>query len=88
MHFEHMELRTNKAHPQFDLATAEKTYAKLNEALGGEQITSPYDLYSVERLRDEHALRQGASFATDVIVLGKGHVWRHGIHLRIHGSIW
>jgi hypothetical protein len=67
-----MERRTTKTHPQFDLAAAKKTYAKLREELCGEQITSPYDLYSVERLRDKHGLRQGMSFATDVFVFGKG----------------
>jgi hypothetical protein len=72
MQFEHMELRTTKTHPQFDLSSAKRTYANLGAELCGEQITSPYDLYSVERLRDEQALRQGASFATDVFVFGKG----------------
>lgn len=67
-----MEHRTTKTHPEFDLATAKKTYAKLKEELSGEQITSPYDLYSVERLRDEHALRKGIAFPTDVFVFGMG----------------
>ena len=67
-----MEHRTSKIHPEFDLAAAKKTYAKVKEELCGEQITSPYDLYSVERLRDEHDLRQGIAFATDVFVLGMG----------------
>lgn len=34
---------------EFDLAAAKKTYAKVKEELCGAQITSPYDLYSVER---------------------------------------
>jgi hypothetical protein len=67
-----MEHRTTKTHPEFDLAAAKKTYAKVKEELSGEQITSPYDLYSVERLRDEHGLRKGMAFATDVFVFGMG----------------
>lgn len=67
-----MEKRTDKQHPEFDLPAAKKAYAKVKEELCGEQITSPYDLYSVERLRDEHHLRQGLAFATDVFVFGKG----------------
>lgn len=67
-----MEHRTTKIHPEFDLAAAKKTYGKLKEELSGEQITSPYDLYSVERLRDEHGLRKGMAFAADVFVFGMG----------------
>ena len=67
-----MEHRTTKTHPEFDLAAAKKTYAKVKEELSGEQITSPYDLYSVERLRDEHGLCKGMAFATDVFVFGLG----------------
>ena len=55
-----------------NLAAANKAYAKVKSELSGEQITSPYDLYSVERLRDEHGLRKGMTFATDVFVLGLG----------------
>jgi len=67
-----MERQTKGVHSEFDLAGAVKAYAKVKEELEGEQITSPFDLYSVERLRDEHGLRQGVAFATDVFVLGFG----------------
>jgi len=67
-----MEKHTTKAHLEFDLAAAKKAYAKTKEDLCGEQITSPFDLYSVERLRDEHHLRKGIAFGTDVFVFGHG----------------
>lgn len=67
-----MELHTVKAHAEFDLALAKQVYATVKEELCGEQISSPYDLYSVERLREEYNLRKGAAFDTDVFVLGMG----------------
>jgi len=38
----------------------------------GELITSPWDLFSVETLRDKHGLRKGASVPTDVFTFGFG----------------
>lgn len=67
-----MEHRTTKTHPEWDLAAAQKLYANVKNELRGEQITSPYHLYAVERLRDEHGLRKGLAFVTDVFVFGKG----------------
>jgi uncharacterized protein YwqG len=67
-----MEIRRTKAHLEFDLEASKKTYATLKKGLCGERITSCYDLYAVERLRDEHGLRDGAAVPTDVFVFGKG----------------
>lgn len=67
-----MERLTSKTHPEFDLDAATKCYSKVARELTGEQITSPFDLFSVERLRDEHALRRGLAVPTDVFVMGKG----------------
>lgn len=67
-----MERRTTKTHSEFDLAVAKTTFSKLKKELEGEQISSPFDIYSVEGLRDEHSLRKGTAFATDVFVFGIG----------------
>jgi hypothetical protein len=67
-----MEKSTTKLHKEFDFAAARHAYNPLNAALCGEQITSPFDLYSVERLRDEWKLRREPNFGTDVFVMGKG----------------
>ncbi len=44
----------------------------MHEKLGGELITSPYDLFSVETLRDMHGLRTGTPIPCDAFVFGKG----------------
>ncbi len=67
-----METQTKKQHREFDLSLAQKTYDKVDEELSGETITSPFDLYAVEKLRDDHQLRTGAASPTDVFVFGKG----------------
>ena len=61
-------------HPEFDMAAAREVYASFAKKtpLRGEQISSPYDLYSVEELRDRLKLRIGRSFPTDVFVFCKG----------------
>jgi len=65
---------SQKLHPQLDLAVARRVFveAGAHEDLTGEMITSPYDLFSVETLRDIHGLRTGKAFPTDVFVFGKG----------------
>ncbi len=67
-----MERQTAKAHLEFDISHARRIYERLDVELGGEQISSPYDLYAVERLRDEHGLRKGTAVSTDVFVMGVG----------------
>jgi hypothetical protein len=64
---------SRKLHPEFDLDEASRIYAAAqgDKDLEGEHITSPYDLYSVEVLRDRLALRVGAPVATDVFVFGR-----------------
>lgn len=56
--------------PRFDFDAAKRLYestAKDSE-LTGEMITSPFDLYAVETLRDRHGLRVGEAVPTDVFV--------------------
>ena len=65
---------TSKSHAELDLAAAAKLFAAemTDKKLSGELITSAFDLYSVETLRDCHDLRAGDAFPTDVFVFGKG----------------
>jgi hypothetical protein len=65
---------SQKLHPEFDLAEARRIFieARADQDITGEQITSPYDLFSVETLRDAHGLRTGRAVPTDVFVFGKG----------------
>lgn len=67
-----MEKTAGKIHPVFDFPAAEVTYAPWDSKVRGEFVTSPFHLYSVEKARDLHNLRQGAAFPTDVFVFGKG----------------
>ena len=66
--------RTAKTHAELDFAAAAKKFsARVNqEPLRGELVTSAWDLYSVETLRDKHNLRVGNGVATDIFVFGKG----------------
>jgi hypothetical protein len=64
-----MEPAQAKAHLEFNVAAANRLF---EQKLQGEQITSPYDLWSVERLRDQLGLRQGRAVPTDVFVFGFG----------------
>jgi hypothetical protein len=63
-----------KHQPEFDLAEARRFY--MESGWGDEpdpgEITSPYDLFAVETLRDRWNSRIGQSIPTDVFVFGKG----------------
>lgn len=74
-----MERKTDKTHLEFDLDFATQTYAKSDNDLSGEIITSPFDLYSVERLRDLHNLRKGTRSPTDIFVFGQGTPKNRGV---------
>jgi len=64
---------SQKLHPELDFAAARRLFeAGARRALKGELITSPYDVFSVEELRDVHGLREGEAFPTDLFVFGKG----------------
>jgi hypothetical protein len=65
---------SRKVNAEFDAGLAHQVFslACRLEDLRGELITSPYDLYSVETLRDVHGLRQGRGVPADVFVFGKG----------------
>jgi len=67
-----MELTTAKTHSELDWNSVKKAFSDVNEELCGEQITSPFDLYSVEQLRDKHKLRKGNGVLSDAFVLGRG----------------
>lgn len=60
--------------PVFEYEKAAELYKEVmaDEELSGELITSPWDLYSVETLRDRLHLRMGEAVPTDVFVFGKG----------------
>jgi Domain of unknown function (DUF1963) len=64
---------SQKLHTELDFAAVRRAFeAGTHEALTGELITSPYDVFSVEELRDVHDLRAGKAFPTDLFVFGKG----------------
>jgi Domain of unknown function (DUF1963) len=65
---------SNKHQPEFDLAEARRIYSVggWDKKIGGEDITSPHHLFSVETLRDRLDLRLGNAIPTDVFVFGKG----------------
>ncbi len=65
---------SKKHQPEFDLAKAQGIYSAggYDRELGGEWITSPHDLFSVETLRDRFDLREGRAIPADVFVFGKG----------------
>lgn len=64
---------SQKLHPELDFVAARRVFeANAHEALTGQLITSPYDAFSVEELRDVHGLREGTAFPADLFVFGKG----------------
>ena len=69
-----IEHNTSKSHLELDFAAAAKLFdAELaDKKLSGELITSAFDLYAVETLRDRHSLRVGDPHPTDIFVFGKG----------------
>lgn len=67
------------AHDVFDLDAARKVFDPLERQLGGEDISSPFDLYSIETLRDHHQLRVGQPDSTDVFVWAQGEPTRREI---------
>ena len=66
--------KTARLHSELDLSAARKAFSEhvTENELSGELVTSAWDLYSVETLRDHHDLRIGAPYPTDVFVFGKG----------------
>lgn len=66
--------KSSKTHHQFDFASAANVFAEhaVKERLSGEHVTSAWDLYSVETLRNRHNLRTGEAVPTDVFIFGKG----------------
>jgi hypothetical protein len=69
-----IKTESRRHHPEFNLPFAREVYSasKNPRKLDGELITSPYDLYSVEELRDRFSLRTGTPVPTDVFVFCKG----------------
>lgn len=67
------------AHEVFDLDAARRVFDPLERQLGGEDISSPFDLYSIETLRDRHQLRISEAFSTDVFVWAEGEPARREI---------
>lgn len=65
---------SSKLHPEFDFEAATTMFANEahNQKLSGRHVTSPFDLYSVETLRDRHNLRLDPAVPTDIFVFGKG----------------
>ena len=60
-------------HAQLDLqAAARLVDVEPTQEISQEFITSIYDLYSVETLRDRLGLRVGTQTPTDIFVFGKG----------------
>lgn len=59
-------------HSELDYGATIDVLSGAKDNLSGELITSPWDLYSVETLRDQHDLRVGTAVPTDVMVFGKG----------------
>jgi Domain of unknown function (DUF1963) len=72
-----LKQKSHRLHPEFDRDAACQTFGSSirefgNGELRGELITSPFDLYSVEELRDHQILRIGKPHPTDVFVFCKG----------------
>ena len=65
---------SNKVHPELDFAEVCRVFSEFRAAddLQGESITSPYDLFAVETLRDTYRLRYTDAVPVDVFVFGKG----------------
>lgn len=63
-----------KVHDEIDFAAIQLTYddAIPDEGLRGQNISGPYDLYSVETLRDQHGLRRPPGTPTDAFVFAEG----------------
>lgn len=61
-----------RAHPALNYASVQEVFAETKAELSGQRITSSFDLYSVETLRDRFGLRTGAAVPTDVFVWGQG----------------
>lgn len=66
-------------HDPFDMDTARQIYDPLRRELGGEDISSPFDLYSVEALRDRYQLRIGSPCPTDIFVWAEGEPTRREV---------
>lgn len=64
---------SSRAHPEFDLSAASEVLAVADpRPLIGGLITSPWDIFAAETLRDRHGLRTGEPFPADVFIFGKG----------------
>jgi Domain of unknown function (DUF1963) len=65
---------SRKLHPEVDYDALARGFiaSGLDRNLTGEMVTSPYDLFAVETLRDRLDLRKGQALPTDVFVFGKG----------------
>ncbi|MFO0978387.1 MAG: DUF1963 domain-containing protein [Planctomycetaceae bacterium] len=65
---------STKIHDELDIVAVQRIYeqAGLQKELEGQIISSPYDLYAVETLRDRHRLRTPAGIATDAFVFAEG----------------
>lgn len=61
-----------KIHDELDFIAAKRMYKATPKKLAGHIVASPFHLYSVETLRDEHRLRTSAGVPVDVFVFGKG----------------
>ena len=58
-----------RAHPALNYASVQEVFAETKAELSGQRITSSFDLYSVETLRDRFGLRTGAAVPTDVVIV-------------------
>lgn len=68
-----LQAPSSRIHPEFDFDAAKRLFsADQSQKLCGEWITSPFDLFSVETLRDRHALRIGTAVPTDIFLMGFG----------------
>ncbi len=69
-----LRVKSSRYHVEFDLPRAVKEYqqGRRPQRLHGEMITSPYDVYSVETLRNQLNLRTGEAVLTDLFVYCKG----------------
>ncbi len=65
---------SGKTHEVLDYQEVRKVFQPIKrpEELTWEDISSPFDLYSVETLRDHFGLRYAGGIPTDVFVFGKG----------------
>lgn len=61
-----------RAHPALNFAAVGEAFAGHAGPLEGRRVTSSFDLYSVETLRDRLGLRQGEAIPTDLFVWGQG----------------